>query len=104
MYRFIIGLIFLIPVAIPSMAADVLQVIENVRAPLSIFAKLIYAVCYILGTLFLVSGLVQYKQHRQNPQQVRISTPIFLVILGLGLFAFPWLLGLSQASSYLNTL
>ncbi len=104
MYRFIIGLIFLIPAAIPSMATDVLQVIENVRVPLAGFTKLIYAVCYILGTLFLVGGLTQYKQHRQNPQQVRISTPVFLVILGLGLFVFPWLLGLSQASSYLNAL
>lgn len=86
------GLLWL---AMPVYASRAEQTINNIMVPVSLFAKAIHAACYILGIAFLMSGFMQYKQHRQNPQQVRLSTPIFLAFAGIVTLFLPWLMSLS---------
>lgn len=47
-------------------------------------------VCYIAGVCLWFGALIQYKQHRQNPLQVRLSQPIFYLVLGAVIFAVPF--------------
>jgi len=74
------------------------QVINDVLDPAAGLTKLIYILCYIAGAGFLAGAVLQYKYHRDNPQQVRLSTPILLLILGLVLVCLPLLTKLSSAS------
>jgi len=85
-----------------TFASDFLTVIDNVSGPITLFTQAIYSACYVIGIGFLFGSIVQYRQHRQNPTQVRISTPIFLLIAGIVLLFLPWLLGLSTATEFMR--
>ncbi|MAZ38962.1 MAG: hypothetical protein CMF49_02495 [Legionellales bacterium] len=60
--------------------------------------KAMYGISFVLGIGFLLGSIIQYKQHRNNPQMVRISTPICYFILGLALIVSPFIAMLSTAS------
>ena len=47
------------------------------------------ALAYISGTFFLVSSIIKYKNHRSNPQQVTIGTPITELFIGMALLILP---------------
>ena len=74
------------------------QVIDDILSPAAGLTELIYILCYIAGSGLLVGAVLQYKYHRDNPQQVRVSTPIVLFILGLVIVFLPFLTKLSSAS------
>jgi len=60
--------------------------------------KLLYGVSFVAGVAFILGGAVQYKYYRDNPQMIRLSTPITYFILGLALIALPFIAMLSSAS------
>ena len=76
---------------------------NNILGPVQGFAYLMNAVCYVIGFGFLLTGLLQYKNYRENPQQVKLSTPVILALLG-GLFiALPFIGMLSSSSAILKS-
>ena len=70
--------------------------------PTKTIGKLVHILCFITGAGFIVGSLIQYKYHRENPQQVRISTPIFMLILGVAIVAVPLLSHMSTSSSFMG--
>ncbi len=72
---------------------------ENIMGPMGVATAAIYGMCYIIGTAFFLGGLVQYKNYRANPQQVRLGTAILLVVIGLVLIILPFLAKFSSSSS-----
>jgi len=74
------------------------QAAENFMEPVSIFTSGLHVICYIIGgTLILGAGL-QYRNYRNNPTAIRLSTPIVLLLLGIALILLPLLASLSPAS------
>ena len=72
-----------------QIAADSLgQVANNLMGPIQGLGRIVNAICFIAGVGFLLGGIVQYRYHRENPQQVRLSTPLVLLFLGICLVAF----------------
>lgn len=65
-------------------------------------SKVMSAICYVAGVGFFIGGLLQYKYHRENPQQVRISAPIVLIILGVCFIAIPFLSTYSDAHKFVR--
>lgn len=47
--------------------------------------------CKIAGICLMLSSVIQYWQHRRNPLQVRLSTPVFLLVMGIILFSVPYI-------------
>lgn len=83
-------------------AASLGGVAQNVMGPVSGLSKIVNAICYVAGTGFLLGGVLQYRYHRENPQQVRISTPIVLVILGLIIIGIPFISMWSESARALH--
>jgi intracellular multiplication protein IcmD len=84
-------------------AASLGTVSENVMIPMTGLAKIVHTISYVSGACFLVGALLQYKQHRDNPQQVRIGTPIAWALLGTTLIAIPFLsMMYSEAGQFAN--
>lgn len=54
--------------------------------------KLITAGSYIAGLAFSVGAIMKFKQHKDNPTQIPIGTPISLVLIAAALLFLPTLL------------
>lgn len=78
------------------------QVSSNILGPVSLFTKTLYSACYVLGAMLIMSSIVQYRDHRNNPSQVPISRPVSLLIFGLLLIGLPWVGHLTAGASFLG--
>lgn len=56
-------------------------------------AKLITAGSYIAGLGFSIGAILKFKQHKDNPTQIPIGTPIALVFISAVLLFLPSFLG-----------
>jgi intracellular multiplication protein IcmD len=61
----------------------------NVTSNLTNIAKLITAGSYVAGMAFAVGAIAKFKQHKENPQQMPLSTPIVLLFIGIALIFIP---------------
>ena len=57
--------------------------------------KLITAGSYIAGLAFSVGAIMKFKQHKDNPTQIPIGTPIALVFIAAALLFLPSILGIT---------
>ena len=78
------------------------QASNRMLEPVSVLTDVMYKICYVLGSTLILGSFIQYKAHRDNPSQVRLSQPIFLLIVGLVLIALPSLAQYSDAASVTN--
>ncbi len=63
--------------------ASLTRATDNILEMVEILIQGMYGVFYIVGIALLLSALIQYKQHRDNPMAVPISKPIVLLLLGV---------------------
>ncbi|MHA7841461.1 MAG: hypothetical protein ACX932_06305 [Gammaproteobacteria bacterium] len=83
------------------MAADKVgigQLASILMVPTAGIAKIMMAMAFVAGVGFIMGAIIQYKYHRENPQQVRLSTPILLLALGCALLALPFVAQLSSSN------
>ena len=85
-----------------SYAGDIGQVVNNILAPMSAFTDAFYKICYALGTLLIIGSAVQYKLHRKNPIQVKLSNVIFLLIIGIVVVCLPFIVKLSSSANVIE--
>jgi hypothetical protein len=79
------------------------QAAGNLMKPLSVFATVVYNVCYILAIMLLVGAVTQYRTYRQNPGQTPLSRPIILLLLALATALLPFIAKLSASSTLFYT-
>ena len=68
---------------------------DSGNGPLSAFTnvtKLITAGSYLAGLGFSIGAIMKFKQHKDNPTQVPIGTPVALMFIGAALLFLPTLL------------
>ena len=70
---------------IGTMASSVTSTFANI-------GKLITAGSYIAGLAFAVGAIMKFKQHKDNPTQIPIGTPIGLILIAAALLFLPTLL------------
>lgn len=73
---------------------------DNIRKNLSALVNLVYGVAGFVGILFLLTGIVKFKAHRDNPTQVPMTAPIVLVVIGSALIFLPTLAGIAGESIF----
>ena len=64
-------------------------VASEVIKSFSELAKLISASSYLAGLAFSIGAIMKFKQHKDNPTQIPIGTPIALVFIAAALLFFP---------------
>lgn len=68
------------------------SVATNVRSDFGNLTKLITAGSYLAGLGFSIGAVMKFKQHKDNPTQIPIGTPIALVFIAAALLFLPTIL------------
>nr|WP_255666731.1 MULTISPECIES: type IV secretion protein IcmD [unclassified Legionella] len=63
-------------------------------------AKLITAGAYLAGLGFSIGAIMKFKQHKDNPTQIPIGTPIALVFISAALLFLPSILGVTGTTMF----
>ncbi len=72
----------------------------NITGSFSALAKLITAGSYLTGLGFSVGAIMKFKQHKDNPTQIPIGTPIALVFIAAALLFLPSILGVAGGTMF----
>lgn len=76
-----------------SAFADVNQSIadiaKNIMASFQQLGQLMLAIAYLSGFGFVISSIFKFKQHKDNPTQIPVSTPLALLMVGIVLIFLP---------------
>ena len=78
-------------------------ILFNVSQSFDAIANLLGAAAYVGGIGFTAAGIVKFKQHRDNPAQVSIATPITYIVIGALLVFLPNLIQLTRQSIFTQT-
>lgn len=62
--------------------------------------RLITAGSYLAGLGFSIGAIMKFKQHKDNPTQITIGTPIALVFIAAALLFLPTILSVSGATMF----
>ena len=57
----------------------------TVNAQLEQIAQLVAQVAFVAGMLFFVAAIFKFKQHKDNPTQVPVGTPLTMVVISAAL-------------------
>lgn len=76
------------------------KVADNLVGTFSSLTKLITAGSYLAGLGFAIGAVMKFKQHKDNPTQIPIGTPIALLFIAAALLFLPTILGVTGASLF----
>lgn len=76
-----------------GMASQILKSFEAL-------AKLITAGSFIAGLGFAVGAIMKFKQHKDNPTQIPVGTPIALVFIAAALIFLPTIVKISGGTMF----
>lgn len=72
----------------------------TVTTSFSGLARLLTATSYIAGIGFALTAILKFKQHKDNPQQIPIGTPIALLFIAAGLIFLPTIFGVANQTIF----
>ena len=84
-------------------ADDIGTVATKMTTSISKLAALIGVGSYVAGLGFAIGAIMKFKQHKDNPTQIPIGTPVALVFIAAALLFLPSVMdtiGSSMFSSY----
>ena len=73
---------------------------SNIVESFSALAKLITAGSYLAGLGFSIGAIMKFKQHKDNPTQIPIGTPIALLFIAAALLFLPSVLGVAGGTIF----
>lgn len=79
--------------SVGSMAASITGSFKSVT-------KLITAGSYLAGLAFAVAAIMKFKQHKDNPTQIPIGTPIALILIAGAFLFLPTILGVTGSTMF----
>lgn len=83
-----------------SQAMDLGQMASQIASSFESLAKLITAGSYVAGLGFSIGAILKFKQHKDNPTQIPVGTPIALVFIAASLLFLPSILGVTGATMF----
>lgn len=84
-YVFILGALAALLLTGQAYADNLGTIANNVTGSFQSIGQLLIAVAYVAGFAFVIFGVLKFKQHKDNPQQTPLGTPIVMVIVGVAL-------------------
>ncbi len=81
-------------------AGTIGTVATRVTKSFGALAKLITAAAYIAGLGFSVGAVLKFKQHKDNPTQIPIGTPIAMLFIAAALIFLPTIFGITGATIF----
>jgi hypothetical protein len=65
------------------------DIASNITTGIETLPGLVSAICYMMGLLFAVLGMLKIKDHVENPSQTQLKDGAIRLAVGGGLFAIP---------------
>src|SRR3990167_764297 len=65
------------------------SIAQNITGSFLQFGQLILAISFIAGLGFTMAAIFKFKQHKDNPTQIPLGTPIALLAIGIALIFLP---------------
>lgn len=69
------------------------DIATNIMSSFQDLGKLIIATAYVAGIGFGVASIFKFKQHKDNPTQIPLGTPIALLGIAIALLFLPMIFG-----------
>lgn len=95
-----LALLLLTDNAVAGSSDDIGAMAKQITSSFKSLAKLITAGSYIAGLGFSIGAIMKFKQHKDNPTQIPIGTPIALVFIAAALLFLPSILGVAGATMF----
>lgn len=93
MKRFaLLSLLFFCSLSLAYADNDLVAVAWNLSGPMATLISIFKVVLWVAGAALLLGTLIQYKAHRSNPSQVRLTKPVMFFVMGTLLILLPFLL------------
>ncbi|WP_425170079.1 type IV secretion protein IcmD [Legionella sp.] len=73
---------------------------SSITSSFTNLTKLITAGSYLAGLGFSIGAIMKFKQHKDNPTQIPIGTPVALVFIAAALLFLPTILGITGATMF----
>lgn len=70
-------------------AKDIGEIATNITKSFEGIGKLILAIAFVAGIGFVMASVFKFKQHKDNPTQIPLGTPIALLAVGVTLIFLP---------------
>jgi intracellular multiplication protein IcmD len=65
------------------------EIASNVTESFQGIGTLMIAISYLAGIGFVLASIFKFKQHKDNPTQIPLGTPLALLVLGIILIFLP---------------
>ncbi len=69
------------------------EMAQNVTSSFQGIAKLMIAISYLAGIGFVLAAIFKFKQHKDNPTQIPLGTPLAMLVIGIVLVFLPAIFG-----------
>lgn len=79
---------------------DVTALVTQVTGQANSIATLLNVASYVAGVGFALAGVLQFKAHKENPQQTPLSKPIVLIIVAACLLFLPSIMNIAGQSLF----
>ena len=66
-------------------------VAQNISGSFQFIGQLLIGVAYLAGIGFGIASIFKFKQHKDNPTQIPVGTPIALLVIAVALVFLPLL-------------
>lgn len=87
-------------VALATGSQDIGAVASQVTSSFEKVTKLMTGGSYLAGLAFAIGAIMKFKQHKDNPTQIPIGTPIALLFIAAALLFLPSVLGVTGMSLF----
>lgn len=87
-------------IAQDASAKDLGDMAKAITATFDSVGKMITAGSYIAGLGFSIGAIMKFKQHKDNPTQIPIGTPVALVFIAAALLFLPSILSITGETMF----
>jgi intracellular multiplication protein IcmD len=81
------------PTPTPGTATGISGIAGNITGAFQGLGQLMIAISYLAGIGFTIASIFKFKQHKDNPTQIPMGTPIALLGVGIILIFLPAIVG-----------
>lgn len=81
-------------------AQNIGEIAKTVTDTFTNVGLMIVAASYITGLGFAIGAIMKFKQHKDNPTQIPIGTPIALMFIAAALVFLPSIFGVTGATIF----
>ena len=96
----LIGILTCLPALVLAEGQDITAIATTVSTEATAIAKLLSVTSYVAGVGFALAGILQFKAHKENPQQTPLSKPVVMIVVAACLLFLPTILNIAGASLF----